>query len=133
MKIPFGLSGLCWSLVLAFQMVGCAQWQTRPLYQVEHAPLETATAGVSIHQLGQRIKAAGTGLGWRMVLLKPGVMMATLKRRKRMAQVRIAFTQTTYHIAYQDSHHLNYDGTLIHDDYNKWVRRLEDAIQRHVY
>jgi len=52
-----------------------------------------------------------------------------------MARVVIAYSTRSNSIAYnsiayKDSHTLDYVGTTIHRNYNKWVRNLEILINR---
>ena len=49
-----------------------------------------------------------------------------------MAKVRIGFDKTEFSIVYADSTNLNYDGTSIHYNYNRWVNNLRQDILREV-
>ena len=57
--------------------------------------------------------------------------MGKLNARDHMAVVEIPYTENSFSIKYKDSQNLNYDASTgsIHNNYNGWVRNLENAIQ----
>jgi hypothetical protein len=65
-----------------------------------------------------------------MTDLEPGKMRGKLSLREHVADVLINYTPQTFAIRYEDSVNLAYDGSLIHKNYNSWVRRLEKEIYR---
>jgi len=75
------------------------------------------------------ILRAGAGLSWAMRENKPGYITGTLTLREHFAVVDIKYDTQKYSILYKDSKNLKYDGTNIHNNYNGWVQRLNQAIQ----
>lgn len=84
----------------------------------------------SINELGEAVIKAGGSLGWRMQRITPGHIVGTLFLRSHMAAVDITFNEDTYSINYKNSSNLKYNGKEIHRNYNGWIKRLDDAINR---
>ena len=113
------------ALILSLAMVGC---RTAPIYNVEQAPVNVS-GGASLSEVKKAIMVAGAGLGWQMKEAAPGHIIGTLYLRKHMAQVDIPYSTSGYSITYKDSQELNYDGSMIHKNYNGWIQNLDKAIQ----
>jgi len=83
----------------------------------------------SMTDIKKAIKRAGGSLGWQMKESGPGQMVGTLILRTHVAVVDITYSDSKYSIKYKDSKNLNYDGEMIHSNYNGWVLRLNQNIQ----
>lgn len=88
---------------------------------------------------------AGDATGWTVDEQGEHVLVATRKKKSRLARVSIEYYQSVYSIKYKESSHFNYtrrpqsnlNGTIhdfdfatIHPDYNEWVEALNQEIQR---
>jgi hypothetical protein len=114
------------ALLVVF-LVGC---KTAPIYNVDNAPVSTASDGQpTMKQVEQAIVRAGTSLGWRMEPVREGLIEATLINRGHMAKVEIDYTTSSYSINYKDSKGLDYNGDEIHKGYNKWIQNLDQRIR----
>lgn len=114
-------------LVAMFVMIGCVA----PLKNITESAITTGSEkSATIKVLGEAVVRAGGSLGWRMQRIKPGHIVGTLFLRSHMAAVDITFNEDTYSIMYKNSSNLNYDGEKIHQNYNGWIKRLDDAINR---
>jgi hypothetical protein len=113
------------TLVMTLAIVGC---RTAPIYNVEQAPINVS-ANTGVSEIKKAILVAGASLGWQMKEVEPGHILGTLHLRKHMAQVDIPYSQTSYSIKYKDSMELDYDGSMIHKNYNGWIQNLDHAIQ----
>ncbi len=113
------------SLVLMV-LSGC---RTAAVYNVEDAVVVASVDKVSSSDVKKAIMRAGSGLGWVMKANGTGKLIGTLSLRKHVAVVDIDYSSKSYSIRYNDSQHLNYDGTNIHQNYNSWVQNLQKAIQ----
>lgn len=82
----------------------------------------------TLAQRGDQIRRAGAALGWRVESLGPGLMRGTLDLRSHQAVVDIPYDTQRFAIRYVNSTNLLYDGTMIHRNYNGWVRNLQNAI-----
>jgi len=82
--------------------------------------------------IAKAIKRAGNSLGWQIKEDKPGHMTGTLYLRRHTAIVDISYDRKTYSITYKDSKELNYDGEVIHQNYNGWIQNLDNAIKGQV-
>lgn len=111
--------------LLVLVMVACSS--ATPVYNVEQAPLN-APATASLSDIEQGIIRAGAARGWQMAPKGPGHLLATLSARNHFAAVDIYFDQATYSIVYRESRNLDYDGTNIHGNYNKWIKILQTEI-----
>jgi hypothetical protein len=97
------------------------------------APLVAETGSeflgrANIAQRTEQIRAAAAGLGWTTDTRQPGVMRATLNLRTHQAVVDILYDTQRFTIRYVESTNLDYDGTMIHRNYNSWVHNLQTAI-----
>lgn len=110
---------------LILLVVGCT---TAAVYNVEASPI-VANKPVAMDDVEKAIIRAGRGLGWQMSPGGPGKMQGTLVLRTHRAVVDITYDTKTYSIKYKDSANLNYDGAMIHRNYNGWVQNLDKGIQ----
>lgn len=102
------------------------------IYNVKDAPVTTASVKTpSLEEIQKAIVTAGTGLNWRMAVVKPGLIVGTLSVRSHMAIVNIAYDTKTYSITYKDSTNLKYDAEkqTIHENYRGWIQNLDNAIR----
>ncbi|MBE2294253.1 MAG: hypothetical protein IAF00_04855 [Phycisphaerales bacterium] len=111
--------------ILTLVLTGC---RSNPIYNINNEPIATSTHRYSLQDVRGAILRAGTGLGWRMKSLQPGLIIGTLYLRDHMAEVEIPYDRDSYSIKYRDSNNLDYDGANIHRNYNGWVQRLQGAI-----
>src|SRR5262245_20344282 len=66
-----------------------------PVMDVVEAPVE-ANKAVTAADVEKAIVRAGSGLGWRIRSVKPGLMEGTLNLREHTAVVDIPYTTKTY-------------------------------------
>ena len=111
--------------VVVVLLVGC---RTADLYNVPSAPV-TGTKALSMEDVELAIKRAGAGLGWQIVPKAPGKAEGILVLRDHRAVVDITYDTKAYSIMYKDSSNLNYDGKMIHSNYNGWIQNLDKAIR----
>jgi len=107
-------------------LIGC---RTAPIYNVDDTLVATNKADFTKEDVRKAIIRAGGGLGWQMNDAGPNNMEGTLHLRTHMAKVNIPYSKDSYSIVYEDSTNLNYDGTIIHRNYNGWIQNLDKAIQ----
>ena len=124
MRIPSAIVSI---LSLALLLTACAR--TLPVYNVTEAPVVTASGTTpSLEQVEGAIVTACRDKEWFVDPVADGHIVATVHVRKHTAVVDILYSPTNYSIKYKDSEMLLYDGTLIHRNYNKWVKLLADRI-----
>ena len=117
-----------WKLVVPVAillLVGC---RTADLYNVQGAPV-AGTKALSLADVEMAIKRAGAGLGWQIVPRAPGKAEGILVLRDHRAVVDITYDTKAYSIVYKDSSNLQYDGKMIHSNYNGWIQNLDKAIR----
>jgi hypothetical protein len=106
--------------------------RTTTIYNVVDSPVSTASGKEpSLDQVTKAIVAAGTGLGWSMAVVHPGLINGTLNVRSHQAVVEIPYTTKAYSIKYKNSSDLKYDPEkqTIHSNYRGWVQNLDNAIR----
>ncbi len=117
------LLAACVVLLLA----GCT---SRPIMNVTDQPVVTAAGKpLTADQVKGAVLAAGTGLGWVMTPVSPGLVNGRLLLRDHVAVVDVRYTATTYSITYKDSTNLNYRDGQIHRNYNGWIENLDRDIR----
>lgn len=105
---------------------GC---RTAPIYNVSEQAIVTNSTSYTEADVQKAIVRAGSGLGWDMKVNQPGHITGTLHLRTHMAQVDVKYNKQNYSINYKDSDNLQYDGKIIHKNYNGWVQNLDRAIK----
>ena len=119
------------SLILLFSsfiILGCTSTQ---VYNVNQHKIKTQKSSERVYNV---IKAAGTGLGWHINKIKPGVAQGKLVLRDHMAIIRINYNRSYYTIRYVKSQNLKYNSAkgTIHKNYNGWIHNLENAISAYL-
>lgn len=106
--------------------------RTGPIYNVKMEPIPTGQSETRLpmDKIQKAITMAGAGLGWKMVVLKPGFIVATLDIRSHQAVVDITYDDLAYSIAYKSGVNLKYDGSKISSQYNSWIHNLDNAIKK---
>jgi hypothetical protein len=117
-----------WKLVIAVVFVLLAGCRTADLYNVQNAP--GASKAVSLADVEMAIRRAGQGLGWQITPQGPGRAEGVLVRREHRAVVDITYDTKNYNIKYKNSSNLDYDGKMIHSNYNGWIQNLDKAISK---
>ncbi|MDP2698570.1 hypothetical protein [Thalassospira sp.] len=115
--------------ILALVMAAC---RTTPVENVSSQPFPADAAKLSMAQIEETIIKAAGGREWIVTRKGEGELIATYSPRNHTAKVEIDFDQTAFSITYADSTNLNYDGTSIHYNYNRWVNNLRQDILRDV-
>ena len=113
---------LALSAVLAAALGACAR--TAPVQEGSGEFVGQAT----LAQRADEIRRAGASLGWIMEQQRPGQMRGTLNLRSHQAVVDIPYDTRRFAIRYASSTNLDYNGAVIHRNYNSWVQNLQNAI-----
>lgn len=154
-----GMKRLCYVLFAVLTMIGCRSVNGPDpvaMDSYDDVPIVTTTKAVlSNDQIRKIIVKAAEASGWSVqnaTATGPVVAKYTYKE-KHVATVKIAYTQRSFSIAYENSVNLKYriaDGSdsylppgtvngarsfypvgtkLIHGVYNQWIKALRDKIQ----
>lgn len=129
MKILFRIMMVA---LLAALLTGCFG-RLQPVYTVNDMAVPVALQDAPASKIDAIIKVAVTGRGWQVQDLSPGLIQATLKQRSHVAVVNIKYSNKAYSIEYVSSQDLLYDGSKIHRNYNRWVKTLEQDINKEMY
>ena len=118
-------------LALILVLSGCAR--TLPVYNVTDAPVESVSgAQVTQAKVGDAIAKAANDKGWLVNRVSDGHIEATIHVRQHAAVVDIRYFATSYDITYKSSDVLLYDGEKIHRNQNKWIKILEQRINKNI-
>lgn len=109
-----------------------AACRTAPVENVTHHAFPAGTEKLSLAQIEESIIKAASDRDWIVTRQAEGELFATYSPRSHMAKVKIGFDNTEFSIVYADSTNLNYDGSSIHYNYNRWVNNLRQDILREV-
>jgi hypothetical protein len=112
---------------MALVVTGC---NTQPIVNVTDQPVvSTVSKQLTADQVRNAIVGAGSGLGWVMTPISPGLVSGRFIKEDHVAVVDIRYTEKIYSIAYKDSTNLKYKKGNIHKAYNEWVATLDRDIQ----
>jgi len=103
------------------------------VYNIESVPILTGSGKtLSLDEVKTTIIRSAVNRGWTIKEEVPGDLVATISPRQHIAIVEIRYTEKYFSISYRDSTALRYNGSTIHRNYNKWVKALEQEIQRRI-
>ena len=123
-RFKFAFVGLLTLLVAACRTV--------PVENVSHHAFPAGAENLNLTQIEESIIKAASDRDWIVTRQAEGELLATYSPRSHMAKVKIDFDNTEFSIVYADSTNLNYDGSSIHYNYNRWVNNLRQDILRAV-
>jgi len=112
-------------------LAGCQRKE--PLYTVKDHAVPTAARGLPAPTIEKAIMEAADARGWYVDRLTPGVLRATQKWKTHVAVVDIQYSQDVYSINRVSTVNLLEQGDMVHRNYNKMVRVLEDEIDRRLH
>lgn len=112
--------------LLALALSGCT---TQPILNVDRQAVVTAGRGATMHDVEGAILRAGTGLGWVMTPVRPGLVSGRLALRTHVAAVDVTYDTKTFSIQYKDSVNLDYANGNIHRNFNGWIGNLDREIR----
>ncbi len=105
--------------------------RTEAVYNVDNAIIATGSGKkATIEQARAAIVQAAAARQWTLSEVDPGHFVATVHVRTHMAQVDITYSTEHYSIKYKNSDDLLYNGSEIHRNYNKWVKILQNEINK---
>ena len=119
------------TLLIGFAAVGLGGCRVAPVMDIVDAPVVEPAGGqkLTADQVKLAIQRAGATLGWQIKEVQPFLLQGTLILRDHVAEVNIPYSAQRYSIVYKDSQNLQYDGKMIHTNYNGWVQNLDKAIK----
>lgn len=109
-------------------LMGCT---SAPIYNAENIPISPRESATD-EEISEAIWSAGRRLGWRVDKVRPGEMRASLDIRSHSATVNIVYSHSNFSIHHTASENLDEDDGEIHENYNVWIKRLENKIQDEV-
>jgi hypothetical protein len=116
-------------------LTGCFIKRTEPLYNVQNNPITEEEIGTGIYsEVYRAIKEAGLSTNWKIRKIKEGEAQGKLSDKKHPATIKITYNNKFYSINYVKSKNFKYNSSenTIHKNYNKWVQRLENKINKNL-
>lgn len=117
------------ALAFSFLLAFVAACTSRPIMNVNDAPVVTSGKAATMQDVQTAIVRAGTSLGWVMTPVRPGLVSGRLDLRTHTAVVDVPYDTKAFSIKYKESTNLNADGTNIHKNYNGWIENLDRNIR----
>lgn len=110
-------------------LCGCT---SAPVSNINGETIPTAWNGSApaLGDVEKAILSASQTRGWNSRIVRPGLIEASISVRSHRAEISIPYTERNYSIYYKSSDNLDYRNGSIHRNYNKWVMKLSQAIQR---
>jgi hypothetical protein len=118
------------TLLLVVPLMTTACSKTRPVMNVEDHPLPPGAETLPLDQIGRSIAYGGEQAHWQIEPVAPGRMSGKFDDGKHEAVINITYDQRAYSISLVNSTNLHQEGDEIHKRYDKWIRRLEQDIDR---
>ena len=117
------------ALALSFVLAFVAACTSRPIMNVNDAPVVTSGKAVTTQDVQTAIVRAGSSLGWVMTPVRPGLVSGRLDLRTHTAMIEVPYDTKSYSIRYKESSNLNAEGGNIHKNYNGWIENLDRNIR----
>lgn len=115
------------ALGMLLLIAGCS---TRPIVNITDSPVVVRSGTVvTADQVRDAIVTAGSGLGWVMSPVSPGLVSGRLNLREHLAVVDVIYTTKTFSIKHKESTNLHYRDGQIHKNYNGWIENLDRDIR----
>ncbi|MBO6771601.1 MULTISPECIES: hypothetical protein [unclassified Thalassospira] len=105
---------------------------TATVQNFSNQPFPSDVEKLSMEEIEATIIEAASARDWIVQREGEGHLKATYAPRSHSAEVAISFDKKNYSIIYVDSTNLNYNGSQIHRNYNRWVNNLRQDILRAV-
>jgi len=106
---------------------GC---RTAPIHDIVDAPLPAACGKVTTEAVDEAIWRAGRKVGWKIELVRPGLLRGAWRFKHHEAVVSISHANGRFSIRYEKSENMLHDGDQIHRNYNRLVERLAARIRQ---
>jgi len=115
-------------IAVAVSLAACTQ---APIRNVPQTPVVTGTGKLATpEQVRSAVVRAGSGLGWQMTPVDPGLVSGRLALRGHVAVIDVRYSPKDFSITYKDSTNLDYANGQIHKNYNGWIENLNNGIRR---
>lgn len=121
------------SIFLVFAILGLLGCRSAPIQDVENVQVSIKKRDYTLGDVEKAIMRAGTMTSWHMEKDRPGVILAYFigPNSEYSASVTIWYSTATYSIRFRNcSDNLRYGPGKIHENYNVWVKKLDEAIRR---
>lgn len=125
-----------------FRLIFLVLFTTSCIACARQLPVETPAFGVTARSsadVEKAIRHALAGRGWKVVSHTPGLFKARYEKENRhSADIALSYNKSEVTISYLDSQGLLFEneekdeGPVIHKNYNRWVRFLQQDIHRHL-
>jgi hypothetical protein len=124
------MKNLMVTLLTLTALTGCATQV--PMYSVEQHTMPPQAKKLTQAEIGQRIRTALAMKEWSCSQETPTALICNLQRRTHKATVRIDYTQNYFSITNIGTVNLSQSEGMVHRNYNRWIKTMENHIVRAV-
>lgn len=111
---------------IAFGITSCS---SAKIMNVSNTFFSSSEKKLTMEEMGNAIKAAGQRLRWTVIEISEGKIEASISVRSHKAMIMITYKpDMSYNIDYISSVNLNEKEGSIHRNYNRWIAKLNKAI-----
>ena len=118
-------------LLIVTVLIMLSACRSAPVYTANDVSI-SPNASASEEEIAEVIWSAARRLGWQTKKVGEWKIKAVKQIRNHSLTVSIPYSKNAFSIIYVDSENLDYDGQTIHVNYNVWVSRLEQRIQKEI-
>ena len=101
---------------------------TQPIYNVAEKTIAAGTMDAS--KVKQAILNAAKFKRWSVKEESDNRIVLAINVRRHYAEIAVDYSESSYGITYSDSQVLDHKNGQIHRNYNKWIKLLEQEIDR---
>ena len=117
-------------IIVTANISGC---RTAKVFNITIEPLPTKADGsqYTSEEVKVSILEACRDRGWIASVIEPGLIAASIRiRTKHYAEIEIRYSNNSYKITYKYSENLKYWNGRIHRNYNRWIVKLLNSINK---
>ena len=114
--------------LILISLVACSR--TRPVLNIHDRPVPSS---LTKEQVKDCIQSSLMKKKWEITEEQPGLIHAIIDAHNHSAKIAISYSEKDYSINYYSSDNLKYRHNKIHVKYNKWIKQLNNTIQKCMY
>ena len=118
-------------VVLATALTGCGK-RLPQVYNVNRHAMPFEVANLTDTQREERLRLAAGKKGWSCQKVNTTKLICRLRAREHSATVDIDHNKHYFSINHVESSNLRYKNGKIHPTYNRWIKKLEQIIEKNL-
>jgi hypothetical protein len=118
-------------VVLATTLTGCGK-RLPQVYNVNRHVMPFEVANLTDAQREERLRLAAGKNGWSCQKVDAKKLICRLRARDHSATIDIDHNKHYFSINHVESSNLRYKNAKIHPTYNRWIKKLEQVIEKNL-